>query len=40
MSEKGQDRRSPASVRKSALWLAAIALAIFLGFIFLSVSRA
>ena len=33
------DRRSPESVRRSALWLAAIAVAIFLAFIFLTVAR-
>jgi hypothetical protein len=34
-----RDRRSPESVRRSALWLAAIAVAIFLGFILLTVGR-
>jgi len=36
----GDDRRSPRSVRKTALWLAAIAVAVYLGFIFLGVIRA
>jgi hypothetical protein len=34
------DRRSKAGVRTTALWLAAIAVAIYLGFILLGVIRA
>jgi hypothetical protein len=34
------DRRSPRSVRATALWLAAIAVAFYLGFILLSAIRA
>jgi hypothetical protein len=34
-----KDRRSPASVRTTALWLGGIALAIYLGFILLSMIR-
>lgn len=34
-----EDRRSPAGVRTAALWLAAIAVAIYLGFILTGVMR-
>jgi hypothetical protein len=34
------DHRSPRSVRTTALWLAAIAVAFYLGFILLSAIRA
>lgn len=34
-----KDRRSPHSVRTTALWLAAIAVAFYLGFILLSAIR-
>jgi hypothetical protein len=34
------ERRAPGSVRKTALWLAALAVAIYLGFILAGVIRA
>jgi hypothetical protein len=33
------DRRSPQRVRRTALWLAALALVVYLGFIFLNAIR-